>query len=365
MIRTGGALGVWLPVALVGLLTCIVPVLTLPTVQFGVRVPADKARAPVVVAQRRAYFWRTGILAVGLFAVALFVAPGSPWLTVVLVFAQLAGSLGCYFLARENIAAVKDAENWFGGLRQTVATDTTWRTDPEPYPLLWLMPALAVILGTAIVGIVRYPRLPHQLAIHFSTNGTVDGYADKSVWTAFAVVITQLAVTVLIAGLLRVTYRSRPETDAADAEGSIQRYRRFLAVMARALLILAALVDITLMLVAFQVWSLIQPSSGVTGLITMPVIAGIVVLVAIAVRLGQAGWRLRREPATPDSTTVNRDDDRFWLGGLIYVNRRDPAVIVARRFGVGWTLNFGNPMAWVVFVIIIAAAVTLIIVRHR
>jgi len=26
---------------------------------------------------------------------------------------------------------------------------------------------------------------------------------------------------------------------------------------------------------------------------------------------------------------VNRDDDRFWKGGLIYVNRDDPAIMAS------------------------------------
>ena len=40
-----------------------------------------------------------------------------------------------------------------------------------------------------------------------------------------------------------------------------------------------------------------------------------------------------------------RDDDKHWRGGLFYINREDPALWVARRFGLGWTLNFGNPRA--------------------
>ncbi|MCX4751012.1 DUF5808 domain-containing protein [Kitasatospora sp. NBC_01287] len=38
------------------------------------------------------------------------------------------------------------------------------------------------------------------------------------------------------------------------------------------------------------------------------------------------------------------DDDRYWrAGGLFYVNRQDPSLLVAKRFGIGWTVNFGNP----------------------
>ena len=36
---------------------------------------------------------------------------------------------------------------------------------------------------------------------------------------------------------------------------------------------------------------------------------------------------------------------KYWPGGLIYINREDPALLVPRRFGLGWALNFGNPRA--------------------
>jgi hypothetical protein len=52
---------------------------------------------------------------------------------------------------------------------------------------------------------------------------------------------------------------------------------------------------------------------------------------------------------------ADRDDDRFWKGGLIYVNRDDPAIMVGARFGVGWTLNFANPLAWLIIGGIVAA----------
>ena len=58
--------------------------------------------------------------------------------------------------------------------------------------------------------------------------------------------------------------------------------------------------------------------------------AGLLILVAVAVRTGQAGSRLPG-PAGPRSPVpnVNRDDDRFWKGGLIYVNRDDPAIMAS------------------------------------
>lgn len=37
------------------------------------------------------------------------------------------------------------------------------------------------------------------------------------------------------------------------------------------------------------------------------------------------------------------DDDQYWYGDFFYNNPDDPAVFVPKRFGFGWTVNFGNP----------------------
>ncbi len=79
----------------------------------------------------------------------------------------------------------------------------------------------------------------------------------------------------------------------------------------------------------------------------LPFAAGVLLLGAVAARMGQAGSRLNgnvRGLGLAGGT--DRDDDRFWKAGLLYVNRDDPAVVVGARFGVGWTLNFGNRVAW-------------------
>jgi uncharacterized membrane protein len=47
---------------------------------------------------------------------------------------------------------------------------------------------------------------------------------------------------------------------------------------------------------------------------------------------------------------VFRDDDRYWYGGFFYNNPDDPAVFVPKRFGLGWTMNFGHPQAKLVLI---------------
>jgi uncharacterized membrane protein len=50
--------------------------------------------------------------------------------------------------------------------------------------------------------------------------------------------------------------------------------------------------------------------------------------------------------------TEKRPSDRGWKG-IFYSNPEDPALLVPKRFGIGWTLNFGNPWSWVVLALIL------------
>ena len=80
--------------------------------------------------------------------------------------------------------------------------------------------------------------------------------------------------------------------------------------------------------------------------------AGIVIVLAVAVRTGQEGSRVpvSTQEQGPVPAMVQRDDDALWRGGLVYVNQDDPAVFVPRRFGIGWTVNLGNRLVWVLLV---------------
>ncbi|HAU35446.1 MAG TPA: hypothetical protein DCW76_14390, partial [Lysinibacillus sp.] len=58
-------------------------------------------------------------------------------------------------------------------------------------------------------------------------------------------------------------------------------------------------------------------------------------------------YRVRYEKNI-DSQVMDVDEDRYWKGGLIYMNRQDPSVFVEKRFGVGWTMNLANPRGYIV-----------------
>jgi uncharacterized membrane protein len=84
--------------------------------------------------------------------------------------------------------------------------------------------------------------------------------------------------------------------------------------------------------------------------------------VVVLVTAGQGGTRLaadetrRVEHGRP---VGDRTDDRNWKAGMFYVNRDDPALLVEKRFGIGYTLNFGHPGSWLLLVGIVVVPLVL------
>lgn len=52
-----------------------------------------------------------------------------------------------------------------------------------------------------------------------------------------------------------------------------------------------------------------------------------------------------------------REDDANWKYGLFYFCPRDTAFLVPKRFGVGWTINFGSVWTLVGLVVVVALIV--------
>lgn len=337
-------------VAFAGAALVLAPAISKPTVPFGVRVPPERTRDPSITAARRAYTVRASAVGVCCAATAFLLPDSVPWwLPRVILLLELAADLACQQFARRQIIAVKRAERWFAGRRQAVVADTGWHADPPRFPVRWLFPALALIAVTVVVGALRYPDLPAWVA-------TVGGrQTAKSPASAFGMVIGQVYVTVLWTGLLLPAYRTRPDLDASDPAASAVRYRAFLARAAKAVLALVACVDLTLLLSALHRWQLLPLPSHAAGLVLAPFAAGLIAVGIVFTRAGQGGFRLA--PVTERSAgprSADRDDDRFWKGGLFYFNRDDPALVVSARIGAGWTVNFAKPAAWLLIAVVIA-----------
>jgi uncharacterized membrane protein len=92
--------------------------------------------------------------------------------------------------------------------------------------------------------------------------------------------------------------------------------------------------------------------------VVVTILAGVVVAVVVLARNNRV-----RDAGEADTGLTHRDDDKYWRGGMFYVNRDDHTLLVPRRFGLGWTLNFGNPRAAMLLAGVVALIALLITLR--
>ena len=62
---------------------------------------------------------------------------------------------------------------------------------------------------------------------------------------------------------------------------------------------------------------------------------------------------------------AEQNGDQYWLAGLFYHNRQDPALFVQRRSGPGYTLNFGNLFSWPLAAFFVADFAFIFFARHH
>ncbi len=354
--------------AMVTVLALALPAINSATVPFGVRVPSRFAAHPVIVGQTRTYRKRVLACAVVVAAAtaAVSAASGEALLLPLSVLVLVGTWYACFVLANHAIRAAKAAGGWFEGVGEAAAADAGPGAGPPPesglaapperapFPWPWLVPALAITAATLVIGVLRYPSMPALLAVHYGADGAPDRLAAKSIGSAFSLVFVQCGLTALLAAVAVAVHRSRPDIDPAYPASSARWHRRYTAQSVKALLGLVAMIDLGMLFSSLLMWTG-SVSTWAPLAVVLPVLAGVTVAAIVLARNNRVP-----EEGEPDTGLTHVDDDRFWRGGLVYVNRDDPALMVPRRFGLGWTLNFGNPGA-AMFLVGVLAFVGLVI----
>jgi uncharacterized membrane protein len=225
--------------------------------------------------------------------------------------------------------------------------------------IFWTLLALpcGVLALTALLGIWRYPDMPDVLRFVLPATSPA-GVLPKTPWNAFLHVILQAAITLLCVGSawLRAAGRqalARPHPLESQEPPALQAPQALI-------LLLALSMNCALLVTALTSWDLLQVSRGLAIRLELAPLAAWLIVAPVL------RWALRAAWRAPGITgpDARRDDDRFWKWGVVYVNRDDPALLIGRRFGIGWTLNFGHPIAWIAVLALAAFIVARILTAN-
>ncbi len=339
------ATSTWL-MLLFGLVAIMASRISRPDLVFAITVRPDFRGSPEGKNILRRFTWSVlmsavaGITLTWLSAMAglSFVLLGLGWLS------SLGGLLAGYVVARRQVAphrVVPSAQHEAEVRPRDVRLAGGWLGQAGP---------LLVLAVSALYLIAHWGEIPARFPIHWGLNGEANGWGTRGPAVFFGIWTGALTCLVL-AGFSLLVVRETRRIHSTGAAGT--REARNLKNVQWILLLVSywlAMLFGGLSLLPLGMQRFHISSGTIVALSFGGELILITIVVAMACRAGQGGWRLGSAGATTSGSVAvgDRTPDECWKGGLIYWNPNDPAMLVEKRFGYGWTLNFGNRRSWFV-----------------
>ncbi len=348
-------------ILLLAYINFIMPSLTPRSVQFGVRIPPDRIVDPSLISIRKRFRIYVTATSGAMLASNLMVSivSGSTGFSALFILLEIIAMWAVYLDARKHLRHVKITERWTHGYTQKIPAVINPERPAAVRMLLYFVMPLAVIIATAALAVREYPYLHQFLPVKFSGSDPVE-FAHKTVQLVLTPVYSQLIFLGIYAVLVFVLCRVKvvPEYPDLDRSLTVQRHYRFSVIFA--LSVLLTMVELDFMLSGMAQWEIIP---GIfTEFSVIPSVVGLVLVVAIVSRMRYSIAIPLNTESAGAKRIMNRDDDAFWKAGMIYYNRDDPSLIVPKRFGIGYTVNYGNPFIKIA-IFIIMASTTLFAIR--
>jgi uncharacterized membrane protein len=330
----------------------VIPYLVAPTIPFGVRIPLAYIHHPEVLAERRRYILRLVGIDILLLGILLYFpfSEKAESIKEISIIGLIIGGWGVYYLSHARLTRVKKEQNWYADTRQTLIASVHPRS-LWPSKIFWGFFALpaAVVLATIVIGWLRYPLLGATLTYHFPNQlGSWKGQTNEL--ALFLPALVETGILAALSLLAWISDLSGESIDVENPEGS-QQFRSLNTTLIQSLLFLLAFgLNGALLVSALQAWGVGRVNLGGEDYFTLiPVAIWLIVAPVLLLRNRRQFFSVSKEK----SDRVSPDDDRFWKLGMIYFNPEDPSIMVNKRFGIGRTLNFGNPISWVLFIALI------------
>ena len=246
---------------------------------------------------------------------------------------------------RKKVKAIKREEGWKAERDEAVAL-IGFEEAPAPPSLAWNVVYVPIVLITLALGLALYPSTPDLVPTHIDFAGNVNQWTPKGP----ALIAFPLLVEVFMAACFIfshwMTIRSKKDVDPARPAISAYAYGAFARAECILLLVsgsvLTAVLGIVMILMMTETLSMLVTMV----LIIVATLVFVGAMIAFSVVYGQSGSRLVKR--LEESGDIIADNDEHWKAGIFYWNKGDASLILPKRFGVGWTMNWARPAAWLI-----------------
>lgn len=339
---------------LIGGILLVIPHVTRKGLLFGAYIGEELAEGDA--ARRILRRWHLGCIALAVLALVVGIGiseMGHPMAGNLTCVAILVLGAGVLYLAMYR-AARKLAPPGAARQAETAAAPLE-QGEPRGVVLAKITLCLCIVAGVATVvyAAMSYEALPERMPTHFGPTGEADAWSDRSMAVVLLVPVMNLVLCPFIALFALLTARAKRSIRGGSGGGSIEAQSAFRTAVANMLSGTALFTCALLTFISVQIIRIglsegrsIGPGILVVSVAMLVFMLGY--LIRILVVYGQGG-ALLETGSTEAPLTNGLADNTHWTWGIFYVNKDDPSILVEKRFGIGYTINFGNPKACLIF----------------
>jgi uncharacterized membrane protein len=231
---------------------------------------------------------------------------------------------------------------------------------PTPMPGGWLLQLspFAILAATAVYLGLRWNDIPPRFPVHWGAGGYANGWSTRTPMGVYwPLLFGAIVMGVVAASSYVALHYGRPARDSM-ARSLARDFAREMGVFLLSLEFFLAVI--------FSFVGLL-PLMGNRDPGVVPILVATLAMLAALIfsmsRLAKHHAKMHAEAAASMGGGMPED---HWKAGVFYVNRDDAALFVPKRFGIGYTLNFGHATAWVIMglVLVLPLILTLFAIHH-
>jgi uncharacterized membrane protein len=329
---------------------------------FGVRVSPEVYRGEGRRILRRYWFWLAltflEIEAIGLLVSSYRgssefaqVAPRLLLMPCVMLFYVI------FYKQAKRLELVEEHQRFASSLKQRHLSD---------YTNLALEAAIVLLTAAPVLLLVYYyPQLPERIPTHWNWRGEPDGWTRKSYFSVF----TLGAVLVFMQGLLLFVKQGllgvKMTLPAEHTESYLRLKEEMLDMTVKFMDWMRLLLCVLLgSLTANVAFTAVESLRFLSKYVTVAGLASGALMFAATAFAIYSFYKIDQRLKTEAGRVYvqrRRDAAHWYMGGLVYFNREDPAVWVEKLVGWGYTFNMGNPWVYLYLAIMVAVPLLLIL----
>ncbi|MCR3760684.1 DUF1648 domain-containing protein [Clostridium felsineum] len=216
-------------------------------------------------------------------------------------------------------------------------------------PMLFFAFPICIILGMFILLLKNYDKLPYKIPIHWNLNFVANRFLPKTLWNVSQEPLIML-ILIIILLIFNLSLSKKSQTTIIEYKEKYIKMklnsRRYHSLLLCILSLFLTSVSIVCELPLLYK-NIVIPKELVWLLFIVCIITYLIYIKKSVLDEN----KFLKEYNIEDISLEY--DENNWVLGLIYFNKNNPALLIPKRTGFGYTLNLGSPYSWIIIIILL------------